>query len=90
MDSNKYYFKIPFDNSVVMTDDKLHIVGIIDASGSMSNLWKWLAEFWNKSIPKKNCHTITFDHRVFICNDNILTKKITTHGGGKTSIPEAL
>lgn len=32
MDSNKYYFKIPFDNSVVMTDDKLHIVGIIDAS----------------------------------------------------------
>lgn len=56
----------------------------------MSNLWKWLAEFWNKSIPKKNCHTITFDHRVFICNDNVLTKKITTHGGGKTSIPEAL
>jgi hypothetical protein len=55
----------------------------------MSNLWKWLAEFYNESIPKKNCYTITFDHRVFVCEDNKLTPKITKHGTQTKTLKES-
>jgi Mg-chelatase subunit ChlD len=67
----------------------LHIVGIIDASGSMSSWWKFLSEFWNESIPSENLFTITFDQKPRVCESNILSKRIQDHGGGMTAIPEA-
>jgi hypothetical protein len=48
-----------------------------------------VAKFWNAFIPKQNLHTITFDHRVKVSGDGTLADKITKHGGGRTSIPEA-
>lgn len=66
MEEKRIYFKVPLKRVKATSTDKggsnLHIVGIIDASGSMSSWWKWIAEFWNSdSIPKENLHTITFD-----------------------------
>jgi hypothetical protein len=55
----------------------------------MSSWWAWIAEFWNTSIPKQNCYTITFDSRPRVVESNILSKKISDHGGGGTAIPEA-
>jgi len=57
-------------------DENLHIVGIIDASGSMCSWWKWIAEFYNVAIPTASLHTICFDHRVKVCHTNKLSDRI--------------
>lgn len=69
MEEKRLYYKIPH-KAVKNTAGgaKLHIIGIIDASGSMSSWWKWIAEFWNSdSIPKDNLYTLTFDGRTHRC-----------------------
>lgn len=68
---------------------QLTVIGIIDASGSMSSWWAWLANFWNASMPKQNLVTITFDTKPRLCASNVLTERINNHGGGGTQIPEA-
>lgn len=65
------------------------IVGIIDASGSMSSVWPLVAEFWNKYIPASNAYTITFDTTVRVCDSNVLESNINKHGGGGTEILKA-
>lgn len=62
------------------------IFGIIDASGSMQNYWKWVAELWNEKIPKEICTTITFDTSARICPSNKLSEHLKQHGGGGTNI----
>lgn len=70
------YFKIPFQDGV-SEEKKLHIIGVIDCSGSMGSWWKNLAEFWNSEcIPKQNCTTITFDTSAKIVASNILSANI--------------
>ena len=65
-------FKVPNATTQQTTDIKLHICGVIDASGSMSSVWPILANFWNEAIPKTNCYTITFDTSARVCETNIL------------------
>jgi hypothetical protein len=65
------------------------VIGIIDASGSMQNVWTWLADFWNKCIPKDDLHTITFDTISRVCANNTLDTTISKHGGGGTNITVA-
>jgi hypothetical protein len=48
------------------------IVGIIDASGSMSSHWAWVANHWNEYVPHDNALTICFDTKRNICQSNIL------------------
>ena len=79
-------FKIPPNKG---KNQLLYVVGIIDASGSMEDCWPWVVSFWNKSIPKDHCITITFDKLPHLANDNKLTDDILAHGGGSTKIPEA-
>lgn len=79
-------FKVPNKSGKSQT---IYVIGIIDASGSMSSYWKWVADFWNQNIPKENCITITFDTKPRICASNILDQSINAHGGGGTKIPEA-
>ncbi|KRX05847.1 hypothetical protein PPERSA_03784 [Pseudocohnilembus persalinus] len=92
MESKNHFFKIPFnvqkDKENAKIDNNLHIVGIIDASGSMASWWKWVAEFYNVAIPQDSLKTFTFDHRVQHCDTNKLTDRIQNHGGGRTAIPE--
>lgn len=94
MEEKRLYFKVP-RRAVKTTGTgtggaKLHIIGVIDASGSMSSWWKWIADFWNSdSIPKENLYTITFDGRPRRVETNILSTRINDHGGGSTAIPEA-
>lgn len=87
-----WYYKIPFNvQSVKQTHApaKLHIVGVIDSSGSMSSWWKWIAQFWNTTIPKDNLYTITFSNDPAVVASNTLSEKIQHHGGGGTAIPNA-
>jgi len=65
------------------------IIGVIDASGSMSGVWPLVAQFWNKYIPADNAYTITFDDRTHICQNNILNSEISKHGGRSTDILRA-
>ncbi|EGR31807.1 zinc-binding dehydrogenase family protein, putative [Ichthyophthirius multifiliis] len=87
------FYKIPLNiqsNQVKSIPKKLHTIGIIDASGSMSSWWGSIADFWNSDvIPKENLRTITFDTKPHYLESNILSKKISQHGGGGTNIPEA-
>ncbi len=62
------------------------IIGLIDSSGSMSGNWKFLANHWNKYVPKDDTLTITFDTKPRIVPDNILDQNINKHGGGGTNI----
>lgn len=91
MEEKRLYFKVPHRSVKRQSaSTKLHIVGLIDCSGSMSSWWKWIVEFWNSDvIPKDNLHTITFDTKAKVVPDNILNPRIQHHGGGGTSIPEA-
>ena len=79
-------FKVPNKSGKSQT---IYVIGIIDASGSMTSYWKWVADFWNQNIPKENCITITFDTKPRICASNTLDQSINAHGGGGTKIPEA-
>jgi len=79
-------FKIPPNKG---KHQLLYVVGIIDASGSMEDCWPWVVSFWNKSIPKDHCITITFDKAPHLAQNNELTDDILAHGGGSTKIPEA-
>jgi len=81
-------FKIP-KASVGGKQVNNQIIGIIDASGSMSSVWPLVAEFWNKYIPTQNSYTITFDSKPRICESNILNQNISQHGGGSTEILKA-
>ena len=54
----------------------------------MSSWWKWVADFWNTSIPKENCYTITFDTKAKSVESNMLDTNINKHGGGGTNISE--
>ncbi|CAK71167.1 unnamed protein product (macronuclear) [Paramecium tetraurelia] len=102
MEQNQFFaLKIPFieqsqDQSTKKGDKKgkegnaiLTIIGVIDASGSMSGCWEWLSDFWNQSIPKENLITITFDTRQKISAEGVLSKRIKDHGGGGTEIVPA-
>ena len=62
-------FKVPNKSGKSQT---IYVIGIIDASGSMTSYWKWVADFWNQNIPKENCITITFDTKPRICASNTL------------------
>lgn len=64
-------------------------MGVIDASGSMSSWWAWLANFWNASVPKDNLVTLTFDSHPRLCEANELSTRIRDHGGGGTEIVPA-
>lgn len=55
----------------------------------MSNVWAWLADFWNQCIPKETLITITFSNTPSIVQDGILKKPIQAHGGGGTEIVPA-
>jgi len=37
------------------------VIGIIDASGSMSSCWNDLTKFWNQSLAKSVDFIIVFD-----------------------------
>jgi len=92
MEGNRFYFKVPRKEMTIVKNGapKLHIIGILDASGSMSAWWSWIANFWNSnSIPKENLFTITFDNNPRRVQDNFLSNHISDHGGGGTAIPEA-
>ncbi|CAD8049840.1 unnamed protein product [Paramecium sonneborni] len=97
MDQQKMnLIKIPFLDDLTNKDFKtqnkgaLTIIGVIDASGSMSNCWQWLANFWNKSIPKDNLIAITFSNHPTVLKDNKdLSTDISVHGGGGTEIVPA-
>ena len=78
-------FQIP-SISDTQTD---HIIGIIDASGSMGNVWSWLADHWNRYLPKEKTITITFDTVAAVVENNVLNKSINNHGGGGTNITKA-
>jgi len=79
---------VPFSDDIKQ-ENKLHIIGVIDCSGSMGSWWKNLAEFWNSDcIPKQNCVTITFDTSAKIVPGNMLNSNINHHGGGGTNISE--
>lgn len=80
-------FRIPKVSGGKPTNHK--IVGIIDASGSMSSHWAHVAKFWNEYIPADNALTITFDTKTRICESNRLETNINKHGGGGTNITEA-
>lgn len=46
MENQSWYYKIPLNVQSAKQQTlggKLHIVGVIDASGSMSSWWKWIA-----------------------------------------------
>lgn len=93
MEEKRLYYKVP--HRAVKLSEKggsnLHVIGLIDASGSMSSWWKWIAEFWNSdAIPKENLRTITFDTRPRQVPTNVLSTRIQDHGGGGTAIPEAI
>ncbi len=62
---------------------------MIDVSASMFTRWEWVSNFWNKSIPKENLITLTFDHRAKKVNNNILSPNIEDHGEGTTEIVPA-
>ena len=79
-------FKIPNKSGKSQT---IYVIGIIDASGSMSSYWQWVAGFWNQNIPKDHCITITFDTKAKIVPNNTLSLSLNAHGGGGTKIPEA-
>lgn len=55
----------------------------------MSSWWKWVASFYNSSIPKENLVTLTFDTKTRNCESNVLSERIRDHGGGMTNIPDA-
>ena len=82
-------FKIPKTAQQVATPKASMVIGIIDASGSMEQVWAWLADFWNKCIPKEDTYTITFDVKTKIAPNNILETSIYKHGGGGTNITVA-
>ncbi|CAD8143516.1 unnamed protein product [Paramecium pentaurelia] len=94
--TNMNLYKIPFLEEITKNEKNtvnkgdLTIIGIIDASGSMSNCWGWLANFWNKSIPKDNLIAITFSNYPTVLKDNKeLYTDIGKHGGGGTEIVPA-
>ena len=83
-------FKVPLAKGTNAKSENSIVVGMIDCSGSMSNVWKWVAEFWNEAIPKTpESITITFDTKAKRVEENILNHSINFHGGGGTLIPEA-
>ena len=77
-------FKIPKANGCQFTK----IIGVIDASGSMTDNWGWLAKFWNEFIPE-DAITITFDTITRVCEGSKLNPNIAKHGGGGTNIARA-
>ncbi|CAK90707.1 unnamed protein product (macronuclear) [Paramecium tetraurelia] len=87
----KYHFHIPFVNNQQekKEETKLTIIGLIDVSASMYTRWEWVANFWNKSIPKDNLITLTFDHRAKKVHNNVLSQNIEDHGEGTTEIVPA-
>jgi len=68
------YIRIPFLDTLKIESPQqnLSIIGLIDASGSMEICWEWLANFWNKSIPKENLKTITFSNQPKMRNNTNL------------------
>lgn len=84
-----FFFKVPFlkdakkgEKSTTSSQGTgLTIIGVIDSSGSMSDWWEWLANFWNSSIPKDNLVTITFSTKPALVPTNVLSTKLKDHGG---------
>lgn len=74
--------------SITTTEDTL-VVGIIDASGSMSSCWKEVVKGWNYIIDNvSNIMTITFDFNQKVTNGK-LTDNLSDWGGTTTLIIEA-
>jgi hypothetical protein len=69
-----YYYKVPsIKDSKKEIPTRLHVIGVIDSSGSMSSYWKDLSKFWNESIPKEDLFTMCFDTRTHYEKANVLS-----------------
>jgi uncharacterized protein with von Willebrand factor type A (vWA) domain len=62
------------------------VIGIIDASGSMSSYWKEMVKFWNESVAPLAKFVITFDNKPRIEKTCFLSESLKDHGGGGTNI----
>ena len=47
-------FKVPKSASTGKSAGTNLIIGIVEASGSMTSVWPMVAEFWNKYIPAQS------------------------------------
>lgn len=48
--SSKFLFKIPSMGGKAAQN---YVIGVIDASGSMSSYWGWLSKVWNENIREE-------------------------------------
>jgi hypothetical protein len=69
---------------------KFKVIGIIDSSGSMANVWKFLAKNWNQlvdDIGEDHFYTLTFDNKIRHNKKSAkLNDMLYFHGGGGTTI----
>lgn len=62
------------------------VIGVIDASGSMSSYWKEMVKFWNESVAPLAKFVITFDNKPRVEKTSFLSEQLKDHGGGGTNI----
>lgn len=62
------------------------VIGVIDASGSMSSYWKEMVKFWNASVAELAKFVITFDNKPRVEKSCHLSENLKDHGGGGTNI----
>lgn len=93
MYSQKYFYHyIPKIGATTQNGQKskdCQIIGIIDASYSMNEVWKLLVDEWNTfvdDVGPENVQTVTFDNSAHYRQDPKLEDKIEKHGGGGTTI----
>jgi hypothetical protein len=63
-----------------------HLVAVLDSSGSMSSVWKHVADIWNKLIDEyPNTHAIAFSNHSYNIKGKV-SEKINDYEGGGTEI----
>jgi translation elongation factor EF-1alpha len=83
--SNEKFQNLFFGKAHYASNKRTTIIGIIDASGSMSSCWPMLVQHWNELVDeyKELVHTITFSYDASYKQDKYLAK---TDVGGGTNI----
>lgn len=85
-----YIPKIPTTGKKSSGKGSTQIIGIIDASYSMHDIWPMLVEQWNTLVTEtgeEQFTTITFDNQLHHKKETpFLSSKINNHGGKSTNI----